>query len=138
MKRHFFWRWECDLISCRDKNILSALQLYNHVLLVTSPIVDYRAPWRTFKFKLEKIKKNLTRKNFLCFRKWNFLDARLKNLSYLQKLYALASYFLYISERNFPDLKSKKNNTHIFHIFQEIELSSPKYKKIIIFQRATF
>ena len=42
----------------------------------------YGATQRTFKLKLEKIKENPARKNFLYFRKWNFLAPRL-NFSYI-------------------------------------------------------
>ena len=73
------------------------------------------------------------------FRKLNFLAQSLKNLSNFWKWNVLASYFVYISEWNFPDSKSKKNNTlKKCHIFQEIEFSSPKYKKFLIFKKGTF
>ena len=73
------------------------------------------------------------------FRKLNFLAQSLKNLSNFWKWNVLASYFVYISEWNFPDSKSNKNNTlKKCHIFQEIEFSSPKYKKFLIFKKGTF
>ena len=36
-------------------------------------VVYYRATWCSFKPNLEKIRKNLPRKNFLYFQLWNFL-----------------------------------------------------------------
>ena len=62
-------------------------------------VVDCKAPWCTFK-------KNQSPKNFLYFRKWNFLASRLKNF---RKRNFLASNCSYISGRNFPSLKNKKN-----------------------------
>ena len=34
--------------------------------------VDLRATWATFNTKPEKIKKNLPRKSYIYFNKWNF------------------------------------------------------------------
>ena len=56
------------------------------------------------------------------FRKWNFA----------------ASYFYYISGENFPSSQNKKKPTlKKFLIFQEMELSSSKTKKALIFQEGT-
>ena len=57
----------------------------------------------------------------------DFLAPRLKNFLYFRKWNFLASYFSYISGGNFPRSKSKKKNTlKKFLIFPEMELSSLK------------
>ena len=83
-----------------------------------SRVVYYRALWHTFKPKLEKIKKIHPKnflapklKNFLYFRKSNFLAPRLKNVLYFWKWSFLASYWSYISGRNFASSKNRKNRS---------------------------
>ena len=49
----------------------------------TLTVVYYRATWHPFKSKLEKIKKNQFQKNFLYFRKWNFLAPKKLNKNFL-------------------------------------------------------
>ena len=64
----------------------------------------------------------VSKKMFLYFRKWNFL----------------ALYFSYISGNNFPSSKNEKKNTlKKLLIFQEMELSSPKLKKLLFFLKRT-
>ena len=57
--------------------------------------------------------KNLTRKKFLYFRKWNLLALRLNN-------------FLYFLKKSFSCISGNRT-------FQEMELSSSKMKKFLIF-----
>ena len=62
-------------------------------------------------------------KKFLIFRIWNFLG----------------SYFSHIPREKFLSPKNKKKTTlRTFLIFQEMELSSPKLKKFLIFSGGNF
>ena len=63
-------------------------------------------PSALFKPKLEKIK-NLPPKNFLYFRKWNFLALRLK-ISYVSGNRTFVKKFLIFQERFFQARKIKK------------------------------
>ena len=70
-----------------------------------------------------------TTKNSLYFRKRNFLifqeTETLKNLLYFR--------------REFSSQKNKKKNTlKMFLIFRKMEFSSPKLKKLLLFQEGTY
>ena len=94
-------------------------------------------------FRARKNKKNTPWKNSLHSGKWNFLALRFLYLKYSWNSYI----FLYFRKRNF--LKNlfqevtlrawkKKNKPYLnffIYIFQEMELSSHKLKKLTYFRR---
>ena len=85
------------------------------------------------------IKKTQPKKYFFYFTKWNFLAPILKNFLYFGYGTFLSHNFLVFQERNIWARKIKKKPTlKKFILFQDIELSSPKLKKLLIFQEGTF
>ena len=85
---------------------------------------------------LEKTnKKNPPRKNFLYFWKWNFLALRLKNYFYFRKWNFTVLYLSYPSgNRTLQTPKVRQSALKRFLTFQNMELSSLKLKKLLIFQ----
>ena len=78
----------------------------------------------------------LKKKFFLYFGKWNFLAPKLKTLLYFfrKKLFLYFGKGNFLALRTFRAQKVKKNPTlKTFLIFQEMELSSPKLKKLLHF-----
>ena len=83
-----------------------------------------------------KKQKNPPQKNFLYLKKWNFIAPRWKHPLYFPKWSFLASYFPYVSGKNFPSSKSEKRLLwKDFLYFRKWNFSSPKFKKLLYFKR---
>ena len=116
-------------IWCKTEHLFLINRKWQQVFIKNSGIPEKADWWRkcilwsSLSSSLRKNKKNPPRKKLLHFRKWNFLAPRLKKFLYFWKWNFLASYFSYISGRQFPRWKNKKN---------------PALKKFLIFSRKKF
>ena len=108
------------------------LKTLHNLVSMQKSVVIYRVYWCTFKPKLKKKKKSTLKnvsifqkselssskiKEFLTFQEIKISSCKIRKFLHFQKWNILASYFTYISGRNFPNSKNKKTALKKFLIF---------------------
>ena len=118
-------------IFCQHLRIIIEFYVIFSLYMASSELSDSLVH---FSVQARKNKKNPHWENLFYFRKCN-LTPRFKNFLYLWKSNLTGSYFSFISGRNFPSSKNKKNSQKNVHIFREMELSCSKFEELLYFRR---